>query len=367
MTKSPSILRIVAVNVLILIAGLVLIELMFGSWFSNAHALYQFTKPRNVTIVQADPFSEEPKKITYSRDENGFRGLDAPVNAVDIITVGGSTTDQRFLDDSATYQAVLAELFRKSGRNLVIANAGIDGQSTIGHIHNFPSWFSQIEGLKAKYVLYYIGINDILRADRDPVSDAVAAESGRLKWQLYIREKSVFYQLYLIAKRYLEPNPFAHGRTNDFVLDVTTATDKANVSDYRSDAIVMSLSELKKRVAELDRLTREFGAKSIFVTQRSARWTRADGKIIGIPEYLKDQSSEFRRLGDVTGVDIFHVEQLVADAIMEQCADVDAICINLMKEIEFSLPADFYDHIHTTSSGARAIGEYLFQKLNGKI
>lgn len=43
MTKSPSILRIVAVNVLILIAGLVLIELIFGSWFSNAHALYQFT------------------------------------------------------------------------------------------------------------------------------------------------------------------------------------------------------------------------------------------------------------------------------------------------------------------------------------
>lgn len=43
MTKSPSILRIVSVNVLILIAGLVLIELIFGSWFSNAHALYQFT------------------------------------------------------------------------------------------------------------------------------------------------------------------------------------------------------------------------------------------------------------------------------------------------------------------------------------
>ena len=66
MGRVYSTLKIVAVNVLFLLAGLVVVELIFGSWFTNTHALHQFTKPRNVSLVSKNPFGDEPKSIRRS-------------------------------------------------------------------------------------------------------------------------------------------------------------------------------------------------------------------------------------------------------------------------------------------------------------
>lgn len=367
MSKIASVLKVVAANLLLVFAGLVAVELAFGSWFSDTHPLYQFTKPRNLDIVKDNPFGDEPKQIRYTRDANGFRGLDGPVSEIDILTVGGSTTDQRYLDDNLTYQAVLRDLFLKQGKNLSIVNAGIDGQSTVGHIHNFSSWFSRIDNLKTRYILYYIGINDMLQFGEGNSYDNVEAGSFRLDWQLYIRDKSIFYQLYLILKQYNTPNPYAHGVTRDFVIDLSDAVETANVAEYGTEEVRNSLAALRERVRKLAQLTREMGASSIFVTQRSARWLKSDGKIFGIPGYIQGETSEFNRLGDVTGVDIYHMERLVADAIIKECEEVGDVCLDLMNEIEFDLRNDFYDPVHTTSSGSQAIGEFLFEKLRDRM
>jgi len=134
MGRLGSALKIAFVNLLVLLIGLLIIELIFGSWFQNSHALYQFTKPRNIALVNKNPLGGQPEFIRYTRDENGFRGLDAPLDKIDIITVGGSTTDQRYLDDGQIYEQELKKLFAAEGRRLVVANAGIDGQSTMGHV-----------------------------------------------------------------------------------------------------------------------------------------------------------------------------------------------------------------------------------------
>ena len=39
--------------------------------------------------------------------------------------------------------------------NINFVNAGIDGQSTIGHIWNFNNWFNKIENFKSQYILFY--------------------------------------------------------------------------------------------------------------------------------------------------------------------------------------------------------------------
>jgi hypothetical protein len=109
------------------------------------------------------------------------------------------------------------------------------------------------------------------------------------------------------------------------------------------------------------------GAKAIFVTQRSARWDRRDGKVIGVPVYRRGEETEFSRLGEVNGVDIYHLEKLVSDSILSECNAVGAICIDLFDEIEFHLPGDFYDPVHTTSAGSRTIGEYLYRKLQDRL
>lgn len=367
MTKLREYAKLVGVNLLVLGVGLAAIELAFGTWFQDAHALYQFTKPRNVAIVQDNPFPGGPPVTRYTRDANGFRGLDADVSEIDILTVGGSTTDQRYLDDDVTFQQALKSRFADVGRRLVIANAGIDGQSTIGHINNFSSWFNRIDRLQPRYILFYVGINDLLRVGEADVYDRVSVESPLRDMQLYIRDKSVFYQLYLLAKQYLQPHPYRHGFLKGHIAVDQALTDKPFIDDYRTPQVVASLDQLKARILELDKRTRDMGAKSIFVTQRSARWTRIDGKIWGLKAYDTEAESEFSAFQRVNGVDIYMIEKMVADTIMSACVSVDAICLNLMDEIEFDLRNDFYDPVHTTRSGAKAIGDYLFERLRSRI
>ena len=68
--------------------------------------------------------------------------------------MGGSTTDQRYITDGQTGQDVFQQEFAITGKNIVVANAGIDGQSSFGYIKNFDYWFPNILSLKSKYVLF---------------------------------------------------------------------------------------------------------------------------------------------------------------------------------------------------------------------
>ena len=144
---------------------IVVLELIFGSWFTEEHALHQFTRIRDRVILAENPLSTGKPTVRYSRDKYGLRGLDGDVSEIDILTVGGSTTDQRMVDDDETFQEVLEDLFAEDGIDVEVVNAGIDGQSTYGHIQNFSSWFDNINGIQAQYILYYVGINDLLKLE----------------------------------------------------------------------------------------------------------------------------------------------------------------------------------------------------------
>ena len=359
-------LKIITVNLTVLLTGLIGIELVFGTWFQEAHALHQFTKPRNVALVQPNPFPGDPTTIQYTRDEYGFRGLDTDIGNIDIITVGGSTTDQRFLDDSKTFQSVLKAKFAADRKDVHIVNAGIDGQSTVGHISNFASWFDKIDGLRSRYILYYVGINDVLRLSGND-SDVVTAQSPALTWQLYIREKSVFYQLYILAKQYLRPHPLIHAFTGDNIAVDQPLVDQPLIQDYSSPQVTASLEQLKNRIRELASLTRKMNAMPIFVTQRSARWNRKHGRVMGIAKYDIGGENEFSALGPVNGVDIYNIENLISQSIIKACQEVGGICLDLMQEIKFDLRENFYDPVHTTSSGAVVVGNYLYEHLKGRI
>ena len=44
------------------------------------------------------------------------------------------------------------------------------------------------------------------------------------------------------------------------------------------------------------------------------------------------------------------------------CRDLAVLCLDLARELDFDRE-DFYDHIHTTPSGSRKIGDYLYDRL----
>ena len=52
-------------------------------------------------------FYKNDKKTLYSRDKYGFRGRYKDLDKIDILTVGGSTTDERFLKLKDTWSEKL--------------------------------------------------------------------------------------------------------------------------------------------------------------------------------------------------------------------------------------------------------------------
>ena len=78
----------------ILALGLLLLEAIFGSWV-RPNYVAQLNLPRGlrVSFDVTDLYIWKRSHVTYSRDEYGLRGSFENPSAIDILTVGGSTTD----------------------------------------------------------------------------------------------------------------------------------------------------------------------------------------------------------------------------------------------------------------------------------
>src|SRR5262245_43873284 len=171
--------RIVATIIAVLAVGLAGVELVFGAWL-GADRLNRLNLIRNrvLTYDVSGLYDSPAAAITYSRDRYGLRGdYGGDPARIELLTIGGSTTDQRAIGDGATWQDVLSRRAAAAGRPLVVANAGVDGQSTVGHLKDFDWWFPSIPGLKPTRILFFVGLNDVHVEPGEP-GDAV--EHGSL-------------------------------------------------------------------------------------------------------------------------------------------------------------------------------------------
>ena len=111
--------RIVCYNLAFLLLGLLVIELVFGRWI-NPHTLHLLNVPRNVELSfdVSHLYASPNTVVTYRRDQYGLRGQFDHPSSIDILTVGGSTTDQRSLDEGSTWQDILREGFKSHGKEI---------------------------------------------------------------------------------------------------------------------------------------------------------------------------------------------------------------------------------------------------------
>ncbi|MCZ7600784.1 MAG: SGNH/GDSL hydrolase family protein [Gammaproteobacteria bacterium] len=185
--------RIIARNLGIAIALLVLVELTLGNWFRN-DPLRPLAIPRDVSWryeIDYPGIRDEDRAVRYVRDRYGLRGNYGLPADIDILTIGGSTTDQRFVTEGRTRQDVLMAEFGKAGLDIRVANAGINGRTTYGHLHDFDLWFPRIEGLAPAWVLLYVGINDMF-AERATRFDS-AHRRDESPWR-HLRDNSVIFE-----------------------------------------------------------------------------------------------------------------------------------------------------------------------------
>lgn len=358
--------RIIAWNLGIAIALLVLVELAMGNWFRD-DPLRPLAIPRDVSWryeIDYPGIREDDRAVHYVRDRYGLRGNYGRPAEIDILTVGGSTTDQRFVTEVRTWQDVLMTEFRKVGLDIRVANAGINGRTTYGHLHDFDLWFPRIEGLAPAWVVLYVGINDMF-ADRPTRYDS-ANRRDESPWR-HVRDNSVILETWRTLSGMLRARRFElAGATIDHAGGEWTT--KPLMSGHR-ERMAERIAGFRARLAALlDRVER-MGATPIVVTQPRGDSRIVDGEVVGLADtrpraYLnvRDPIMGVLRPGTANGVDYHLMLEPFNEASLEICRRAGGVCIDLAGELRFEA-GDFYDHAHTTAAGSRRIGEYLFDKL----
>ena len=98
-------------NIIITLLLLCVVDLIFGEWIKPKVPVSQVPgaiwNNRMTYDVSGLYGSSGPKIIHYTRDSRGYRGLEGNENKKLILTIGGSTTDQRFVTDGEDWQSKL--------------------------------------------------------------------------------------------------------------------------------------------------------------------------------------------------------------------------------------------------------------------
>lgn len=345
------ILRIVAINALILVGIVVILELAFGGWVrSDALNRLNLVRDRQLRFETAHLYPSAAGVAVYTRDRYGLRGGCGDPARITLLTVGGSTTDQRYLSDDATWQAVLQRRLKSMGKDVCIGNAGVDGQSTIGHLKNFDWWFPHVPGLKPRQILFYVGINDFYTPKQSSFDDLTGQSGGRSLRQLLREYSAIYHAAYTLYGNYQAKvrHQAGHGGVD---LKSLQWTRQPLRSDHEK-LMAGHLRSYRERLHLLVRRSSEMGALPILVTQ-PARWQRLRD---GVPEGSAG-TSEYEGI-EINGVDMHRMLRLLDSVTCEVAAAERVPCVDLGGTSDWE-DGDFYDFAHMTPSGAEKLAERL--------
>jgi lysophospholipase L1-like esterase len=344
-----SALAVGTINAAVLLAGIVVIELIFGHWFAARPGLALLRVPRNLELAFDDSRIVEKGGVKrYRRDRYGLRGQYDDPSRIDILAIGGSTTNELHVGEGETWTDVLAARFRADRGAFSVVNAGVEGHSTVGHIRSFELWFPNIPGLRARYVLVYVGINDTLVHDEQRgLYDELDTRPSLLRRILrHIQDRSVLFDLYRIVagwQRAWSAN-VVHG---NLIWEGVNWEEHALPGPLADAVSLKRRDEYGVRLALLIARIRKFDATPIIVTQQRAGYRRSEGRLL---------------LAKGRGF-----ESSIATYQLQTAFNArGGICIDLGSELVFA-EGDFYDLVHTTAQGSRRIANYLYGALKDLI
>jgi len=340
-------------NLIVFIFLVTIAESIFGYWFFGPDLGFLNVKINQTRIDSNSPYYPPETKVVYRRDQYGLRGNYGSPENITILAVGGSTTNERVVNEGDTWADILQQNLQTFGKNEIVANAGIDGHSTVGHIRSFELWFNKIPGLSPRYIVYYIGVNDRgVAADNIPQPDSLTSPSLVRRISHYIKNHSFFMRGFgnlkgFLAARYIGV-AYEYWNFREFEPELVFATQTFEPDRH----FLASLDAYRERLKILYKLVSDFGAKTIYVTEPVGLVKKKGGDL-----YVVKGSN----------ADLIYLQMIEYNRVlMESCASVEAICIDLASELKFGLE-DFYDSIHTTPSGSRKIGKFLANKLRQVI
>src|SRR5215467_2780875 len=334
--RTSSISKIIAINLALILFGLVLAELTFGNWFMPYAP--PDSKVFDRKFVGWQDLYEPHGPITYIRDRYGLRGVgDNPISKVDIVTVGGSTTDQVFITEGQTWQDVM-----HNETGLVVANAGIDGMALSTHIVVVEDWLHRIPELHPRYYLHFLGVNDAWQPSKPLIL------TGKDSWTRWLRPRSAIYLAFRrIQDRFAPPLLVGHkGMTfSTTPVWLRVQLDQEKISQFIETSFKPALRTLIK-VHQVKNET------VILVTQpANPLAVRREGEAVFVSSPLISEWA----------ATLWAINRAMSQVCHEAAVSCDFI--DMADELRFE-PEDFYDLVHYTPTGASRIGKFLSSRLS---
>ena len=336
--------KIVSINFLIFSTLILIIESSLGSWFTSEN-YGSLIIPRSSLEIINSPKYDSSGKYLFSRDENGFRANDYKLSQIDILVIGGSTTEERDVGDQYIWTKIFEKEISKF-YNYKVLNAGIGGQTSLGHSLIFDLWINKYDDLKPKYIFIFVGINDAVnlfdinhnnkkiqnRVFQNEDKDKLINNNKFANFIKYTKNNSYFHAIYLNirSKMLLNKFNFNYNKKNDIydILKIGLPNKSHVISklDYKNKNLINFKKLYQKNLSKILDQVYKKNAIPVFITQT-----------------IHDQDILYDYL------------EFINHLTIQFCENSNISCLKLNKNHNIT-KSDYYDTFHTNPKGSFKIG-----------
>jgi lysophospholipase L1-like esterase len=313
---------------------------------------------RQSYTFRVGPSAKLDAVVHHTKNSLGFRGPEPPrdwARRLTVFTVGGSTTECLFLSDGRTWTDQLARRLASVRADAWVNNAGLDGQSTFGHLVLMGD---VIGPMHPRIVLFLVGINDVAR-DRANTYDSALSEPTTSPWRRALAFGAEHVELLAVAQnvaraRHAREAGFGHSEVvlnegRHLVIDADVIA--RDIERQRATFVQGYVSRLKQLVTA----TRADGSQPVLITQPALYGESVDPTTGVDLRFVQPSGGENGLLG-------WRLLELYNDGTRQVGRETDVPVVDLASE----LPKDsryFYDYLHYSNAGAERVGDLVFEGL----
>lgn len=287
-----------------------------------------------------------------------------------ILTVGGSTTECLYLDQSEAWPAVLEQRLNTLGWGRVwVGNVGSTGKHTRDHVLHLKYFVPRLPGIDA--VILLVGVNDVMLRLRDPAYQPMtwgpATEAAQMGHAFYFspyRTSAWSYQqtaLWRILRQlkyvYIRRHAVLDGAGQFYVTRRLKRQRAVNTISTLPD-LTTALAEYRQNLHQIIDTARAQSIRPIFLTQPllwKAGLTPEEERLLW--------GLEMPGTGAYYTVDVLaEAMQRYNDTLLEVCRARHVECIDLARQLPLN-GRIFFDDMHFTEVGARQVAASIFEYL----
>lgn len=291
--------------------------------------------------------------IVHTKNSLGFRGPEKPKDFekyTSILSVGGSTTECYYLSDGKDWVSLLGNKLNKQFKNTWTNNAGLDGQSTFGHLILLEDYISKI---RPSYILYLVGCNDVGREDLSEYDSDKLKGYYKSIGNWFTKNIEVISFIVNIKRGLSKRNHLAHSTVNLNSLEHIPFDSISTKEKIKKNSVL--LFQYHKRLLLLIQKTKQYGITPVLITQPTLVGE-------GIDSLTGQNLETIKLMSEQGGKDYWLLLEQYNNVTRTLAKEENILIIDLARK----LPKNsnyFYDGIHYSNKGAEMVSQIIFEDM----